>query len=211
MLINMLWDKGLNRHLPFTFGNLDVGTKKTKKYGTFIVELFNHIGTIESRKKNRFEGPTAISSLPSETIPQQAATKALDGKALNCRATFQPVLSRLRTSITLRDGAMMDPWERPFARYEFPYRLKDGLIKKGIIPEPSLEEQVAQMSDEKRKEALLKALKREKEQEEEIETLATSRQSSERGTRVTTIPRMTHADARRTNTRGPGECPAQRF
>lgn len=100
------------------------GTKKTKKYGIFIVDLFNHIGTIESREKNRFEGPTGISSLPSETIPQQAATKALDGKALSCRVTFQPVPSRLRTSITLRDGAMVDPWERPFARYEFRYRLK---------------------------------------------------------------------------------------
>ncbi|VBB71381.1 Putative protein of unknown function [Podospora comata] len=173
MLINRLWDKGLNRHLSFIFGNLDHGnrsrklrndykkTKKTKKYGIFIVDLFNHIGTIESREKNRFEGPTGISSLPSETIPQQAATKALDGKALSCRVTFQPVPSRLRTSITLRDGAMVDPWERPFARYEFRYRLKDGLIKEGIIPEPSLE-QIAQMSDKKRKEALLKALKREK-------------------------------------------------
>ncbi|KAK4646958.1 uncharacterized protein QC761_0029530 [Podospora bellae-mahoneyi] len=63
---------------------------------------------------------------------------------------------------------MLDPWERPFARYDFRYRHKDGLIKQGIIPEPSLEEQVAQMSDGKRKEALLKALKREK---EEIETV----------------------------------------
>ncbi|KAK4647352.1 uncharacterized protein QC761_0000060 [Podospora bellae-mahoneyi] len=73
----MLWNKGLNRHL---FDTTTKGTKKTKKYGPFIVELFNHIGTIESRERNRFEGPTGISSLPSETIPQQAAIKALDGK-----------------------------------------------------------------------------------------------------------------------------------
>ncbi|KAK4647351.1 uncharacterized protein QC761_0000050 [Podospora bellae-mahoneyi] len=77
-----------------------------------------------------------------------------------------------------------------------------------IVTRPSLEEQVAQMSDGKRKEALLKALKREK---EEIETVRDIKTIKREGTRVTTIPRMTHADAIRTNTREPGECPAQRF
>ncbi|KAK0732458.1 hypothetical protein B0T21DRAFT_196227 [Apiosordaria backusii] len=73
------------------------------------------------------------------------AEKALKGKAIDCIAGS--------VSRPSKDPGMFyvdkyhDPKKRPFAIFEFRYRSKEGLIKEGIIPRPTISDEVEEMSE----------------------------------------------------------------
>ncbi|KAK4202972.1 hypothetical protein QBC40DRAFT_150030, partial [Triangularia verruculosa] len=142
----------------FRFGCLDVvenhelsGPDLSKQdqhvegYGSLEVHLFMMIKRGWKDAKQIVNPDLATSQPQDSNMPQQIDTKVLRGKALDCRATFD--WSPSRTSLKRYSMAYVDPQKRPFARFEFRYRLRDGLIKEGIIRQPSLEDQVEEISD----------------------------------------------------------------
>ncbi|KAK0669074.1 hypothetical protein QBC41DRAFT_112508 [Cercophora samala] len=73
------------------------------------------------------------------------AEKALKGKAVDCVASS--VTRPAREPGLFPTDNFHDSKKRPFAIFEFRYRSREGLIKEGIVPRPTVSDEVEEMSE----------------------------------------------------------------
>ncbi|KAK3986058.1 hypothetical protein QBC44DRAFT_403233 [Cladorrhinum sp. PSN332] len=90
--------------------------------------------------------------------PKELPEKALKGRSIGCVAGTTPGLKRDAGFSYASNYA--DIRRRPFAIFEFRYRSKKGLVAEGIIPRPTVLDEVEEMSDGEVRRRLAELLER---------------------------------------------------
>ncbi|KAK4680664.1 hypothetical protein QC764_100150 [Podospora pseudoanserina] len=139
----------------FTTDQVKKQTARAKETGVLKVHLY-HMDVSEGYKPQIISG-----SGPENETTVTMAEKSLKGRAVDC-VTSSVVRPRADHPGLYPTDNYHDPKKRPFAVFEFRYRSKEGLIKEGIIPRPTVSGDIKEMSETEVRRKLAELLEKQK-------------------------------------------------
>ncbi|KAK4038983.1 hypothetical protein C8A01DRAFT_37033 [Parachaetomium inaequale] len=131
---------------------LDRQMSVAQRCGTLKVSLFN------MQKSGIDNSPvTGTKQLQHHPHAADLAEEAAKGKAVDCFTAYttKPMVG---TPSKRPIGKYTDGKKRPFAVFEFRYRTREGLMREGAIPRPSIAEQVEGMSNDEIRQRLTQVM-----------------------------------------------------
>ncbi|KAK4154699.1 hypothetical protein C8A00DRAFT_14196, partial [Chaetomidium leptoderma] len=130
-------------------GNLELQRSTAQQSGVLKVRVYN-------MQQSILEDMLPVMLAP-DFQDAKLAEKAAKGKTVDSFTTYlttpgTPPPSKCQVK------KYTDPKGRPFAVFEFRYRTKEGLMREGIIPRPSIAEQVQGMSEDELRQQLTRLM-----------------------------------------------------